>query len=205
MSYTKHDPYNLDNFGFRTGDLLLFRGNSCISFCIECCTQSKFSHCGLVIKDPKFTPDPINGLFLLESTGLESVNDVENKEIKFGVQLRDLKEVIRDYDGHVYWRQLDCKRGQDFHKKLVQAHSVAHNRPYDDGFDYIKALFDVHIGNVQNKTTFFCSALCAYVYCSLGLLSFETPWSIVTPKQLSSESNQLHWQNCILHEEVKIS
>lgn len=211
----RDNEMKFDDIPFATGDLLLFhgktKGGNCLmdmlSGLIEGCTHSKFSHSGIVIKDPKFTPQPLEGLYLLESTGLEDVKDVENKEIKFGVQLRNLREVIQNYDGVVYWRQIICERDQTFYKKLAQAHSVVHNRPYDDGFDYIKAAFDWHIGNVQKKKTFFCSALCAYVYVCLEFLPATTPWSIITPSDLSTEpkrSIELDWSNCQIKNEVKV-
>lgn len=216
--YEEHlDTMNYSDIPFRTGDLILFHGNVCkgrekcflklLSCCIECCTRSQFSHSGIVIKNPEFTSPPLRGLYLLESTGLENVRDVENNEIKFGVQLRKLDEVLRDYNGTAYWRQLICDRTHFFYRRLAQAHSVVHNRPYDDGLDYIKALFDDEVGNVQKKKTFFCSSLCAYVYVALGFLPRDTPWSIVTPKDLSTEPNRkidLVWRNCRVHDEVRI-
>ena len=38
---------------------------------------------------------------------------------------------------------------------MIKAQSIAHNRPYDmDLIDWIKAAFNVHIGNEQNKKDF---------------------------------------------------
>lgn len=207
---------NYADIPFDTGDIILFHGTttgsncftSLLSAAIERCTHSQFSHVGIVIKDPTFTPEPLQGLYLLESTGLENVPDVEDKQIKFGVQLRDLKQVISHYDGRVYWRKLDCDRNQGFYKILSQAHSVVHNRPYDDGVDYLKALFNWHHGDLQKENTFFCSALVTFLYVAWEFLPRETPWSIVTPKQLSSEPGKtftLDWQNCTLHDEVEIT
>jgi hypothetical protein len=178
-----------------------------LSGAIEKCTKSNYSHAGIVIVDPKFTPEPMKGLFILESTGLEEVKDVEDHQVKFGVQLRNLEEVVKNYDGKVYWRQLQCKRSDLFYDKLAAAHSVVHNRPYDDGFDYVKALFNWHIGDVQKEKTFFCSALVAFVYVTWGFLPRDTPWSIVTPHDLSEEKNRpikLEWQNCALNEAIEI-
>ena len=206
---------NYNNIPFDTGDIILFHGatyggncfSNFLSCAIETCTRSNYSHCGIVIKDPTFTPEPLKGLYILESTGLEHVPDGVDDEDKFGVQLRDLREVIRNYDGKVYWRRLSCNRTPDFYKKLASAHSIVHNRPYDAGFDYLKALFNWHIGDLQKENTFFCSALVAFMYVAWNLLPRETPWSIITPTDLSEEKHRLvklDWQNCELYKAVQI-
>ena len=191
---------NYNDVPFSTGDIILFSGSVCgtkkcfshfLSCVIKTCTQSKYSHCGIVIKNPLCTPEPLDGLYILESTGLENIPDATDNKIKFGVQLRKLDEVIDNYDGKVYWRQVDCDRNQTFYKKLATAYSVVYNKPYDLGFEYIKALFELDVGSLQNKKTFVCSALVAFILVSLGLLPSDTKWSIVTPKELSSYSNKL--------------
>ena len=197
---------NYSDIPFDTGDLILFHGatigcnpfTNFLSFAIERCTRSKFSHSGIVIKDPEFTPEPLQGLYLLESTGLEDIPDVEDSIAKFGVQLRKLDEVIRNYDGKVFWRKLECKRDDNFYDLLAKAHSVVHNRPYDDGVNYLKALFHWRHGDIQEETTFFCSALCAFIYVALEKLPQDTPWSIVTPHDLSTESKRssIRWVFC---------
>ncbi len=200
---------------FQTGDILLFNGNTSggnclinmLSCCIKFCTSSKFSHCGIVIKDPDFFNEPKKGLYILESTGLEEIPDIENNEHKFGVQLRELIPVIRNYKGTVFYRKLTCIRDKLFYRRLRSAHSVVHNRPYDAGIDYIKALFDEEVGDLQKKDTFFCSALVSYIYVSLGLLPFSTPWSIITPHDLSTEPHRpiyLHFENCTVDPEIQI-
>ena len=206
---------NYRDIPFETGDILLFHGTTSGSNCfmnflsgaIEYLTHSKYSHCGIVVKDPDFTPKPLKGLYILESTGLEDVKDVEDEQIKFGVQLRELEEVINDYDGEVFWRRLNCKRDVNFYQKLSVAHNIVHNRFYDDGFDYIKAAFNWHIGDLHKKKTFFCSALVAFIFVCVEFLPQDTPWSIVTPHELSLEKDQpvhLKWINCTLDPVVQI-
>ena len=62
---------NFNDIPFDTGDIILFHGAVCgrgncgshfLSCLIETCTRSSFSHCGVVIKDPTFTPEPLKGL-----------------------------------------------------------------------------------------------------------------------------------------------
>lgn len=188
---------------FETGDIILFFGSwwkSPLSCLIEFFTLSKYSHIGIVIKNPNFTPEPLNGLYLLESTGIEQP-DSENKEPKFGVQLQPLKERLETYSGRIYYRKLNCDRNAIFYSRLTQAHSVVHNLPYDCGLDYIKAAFHLEVGNLQNKRTFFCSALVAFIYVSWGFLSKDTEWSLVRPVDLAERRK---WNNCEVELPIEI-
>jgi hypothetical protein len=216
---------HFDDIDFDTGDILLFHENLCccrclpkncftrcltgfLDGCIDCCSDSIYNHAALVIKDPNFGPRPLKGLYVWESTGLEHVRDVEDRRIKFGVQLRRLDEVLRDYDGDVYIRRLSCVRDEQFYQNLKYAHSVAHNEMYDiDPIDWIRALFNIHQGNLQRRDTFYCSALVAFVYTSLGLMPKGTPWTIVRPADLGTESSHrsnIQFIKCELASELKI-
>ncbi len=74
-----------------TGDLLLFKETWWFSRLIQYFTNSKYSHCGIIIKDPSFTDIPLQGLYLLESTGFLKTKDAEDNVSKFGVQLTPYK------------------------------------------------------------------------------------------------------------------
>ena len=52
-----------------TGDLILFQQNWWLGNLISYFTNSEYSHCGVIIKDPDFGPEPLKGIYLLESTG----------------------------------------------------------------------------------------------------------------------------------------
>jgi hypothetical protein len=189
-----------------SGDLLLFEPSLSLLEFTSCCvskwTNSKFGHSGIVLKNPTFTIEPLQGLYVLESTGLDTIPDSEDNTIKFGVQIRKLEEVIKDYNGQIWVRKLRCKRDEKFEKSLAAVHSAIYNKPYDYGFDYIKAALKLQIGNLQKTNKFFCSALCAFVYVGIGTLPIDTDWSIVTPKDLGSEPKEerdlvLIWLNPI--------
>ena len=112
-------------------------------------------------------------------------------------------------DGEVYWRKLNCTRDNRFYEKLAEAHNVVHNRPYDViPTDWLKAALHINKGNTQKKKTFWCSALVAYIYVCWGFLDNNTPWTLVSPKMLGTESPdnyELKFDNCTLESEVKIS
>ena len=179
---------DLSKFNFETGDIILFNERkSIISKLIDFFTYSEFSHIGIVIKDPTFTPEPLKGLYLLESTGVKDGIDVEDNEKKIGVQLRKLDDVISLYDGDIIWRHLNCERNDEFYENINKFHSLVHNKTYDfNPIDWIKSLFDLNYGNVQKESCFFCSALVSFFYTSLKLLPKDTNWSIIRPCDFSS-------------------
>tara|TARA_B100000927_G_scaffold277283_1_gene258765 strand:- start:999 stop:1706 length:708 start_codon:yes stop_codon:yes gene_type:complete len=200
---------------FKTGDVLLFEHKANVSSWSEAMmsfldggiswfTQSKYSHVGIVVRDPEFTNPKLKGLFLLESNK-EDIPDAENNEIKFGAEIIDLNYIIKNYNGRIYWRQLECDRGEKFTELFANAHSIIHNRPYDLIItDWISAAFGLDNRNPQRTKTFWCSALVAFIYTQLGLLSPETKWTMVTPKMFGTERQRspMRFLNCKLKGEV---
>jgi len=192
-----------------TGDIILLKEKWWFSRLIEYFTSSKYSHCGIIIKNPNFTAIPLEGLYLLESTGFLKTKDAEDNENKFGVQLTPLQDVF-DRGAKVYWRKLFCERDDNFYDTLKIVHSVVHNKPYDDKpLDWIKAKFHLKFGNLQNKKRFFCSALCAFVYTTLGFLPAHTNWTTIAPCQFGTEEHTdflpLKFINCVVDREEFIS
>lgn len=204
-----------ERYDFQTGDLILFQHtydwknlkdllfntmDSVISFF----TRSKYTHTGIIIKDPSWRPD-LKGYFFLESNW-EFYKESEDNEIKIGVELVPLKRILSDNRlNRLFYRKLECTRDEDFYERLNKAQSVTHNRPYDTNLiDWFKAAFQIHLGNERNRRRFWCSALVAYMYVQLRVLDETLEWSIVSPKQLGTEnkSQMLHFQNCIMRPEI---
>ena len=91
---------------FDTGDILLFGSKkSKLSELIEWWCDSKWSHVGIILKDPKFIDYKLKGYYLLES-GYEDFVDAEDHIKKYGVQIVPLEKVFQEYNGYIYWRQL---------------------------------------------------------------------------------------------------
>ena len=205
----------------QTGDLLLFHHEndckncfnavfSCFTGLIECCTDSKFSHVAIVIRDPTFTDPPMKGLYVLESS-FETFRDAVDHKYKFGVELEDYDKVINSAKQHetIYWRKLNCARDANFYNLLNDAYNIVKDKPYDVfPKDWINALIhkkDASDGQVTSR--FFCSALVAYVYFYWGFLPDTVEWTLVTPKMLSSEPHdnyKLHFKNCKVSPEIQI-
>lgn len=147
-------------------------------------------------------------VLMIQSGYEESATDVEDGKRKFGVQITHLdKEYIENYNGNLYWRPLlhseslnsffDNEENQKImNKALKETHHIIHNKPYDiHPLDFLKAGFDIEIGNNQITDRFFCSALVAYLYYKMGFLpepkDIHKGWDLVTPKMWSSDANRI--------------
>lgn len=208
-----------------TGDILLFHHKneskycykcffSCVTGLIECCTESQFSHVAIIIRDPQFTDPPLKGLYVMQPS-FESFPYAEDKKYKFGVELEEFNKVIASAQPHdqIYWRKLQCNRDRNFYQLLKEAHQELHNKPYDFyPEDFINTLIHKQGGdgdNSQQTSSFFSSALVAYIYVQWGFLPYTTQWSRVTPKMFGSknsgsESYKLVFKNCRVYPEIQI-
>lgn len=189
----------------QTGDMILFNGNYFLSRIIEYITGSIYSHTAIIIKNPNFLGEQYQGTYIIES-GYEDKKDVENNRYKFGVQLTNFEELLKNYNGKIYVRKLICERNQDFYQKIIDFHSDVHNLPYDlNPIDWFKAKFNIDIGNIQKINTFWCSALTSYFYVKLGFLNNNIPWTLIKPQDLSSSSNTLTFIHCTLSDDTIIN
>ena len=188
-----------------TGDIILFSGNYIVSKAIELVTDCVYSHVAIIIKNPKFINKELeDGLYIIES-GAENINDPENNRKKYGVQLTKLDYIIKNYDGEIYYRKLNCIRDTNFYTNIYNIHSDIHNLPYDDNIlDLFKGEFNINIGNTQKKNTFWCSALVAFIYVKLNFLDSSTPWTIIKPFDFSDKSKNLLFKNCTIEKEILI-
>jgi hypothetical protein len=192
-----------------TGDIILFRGNSWLSYLLQWIGRSRYSHVGMIIKNPSFINNSLpDGLYLLES-GWNSIPDSEDHTIKTGVQLHLLSDILKECQpGSVYVRRISCQRNPTFYEKLDTIHQTIHNRPYDMNlWDWIRAAYHLDIdGSIapsSSATTkqFWCSALIAYVFDKLDLIE-PVNWSVVTPRDFSLWSTRLQFRCTISQEEL---
>ena len=194
----------------QTGDIILFSGNYWYSNIIKYFEKSKYSHVGMVLKDPTFIKGVDKGLYFIES-GYEGMKDVEDHEKKFGVQINKLEDVIKqnlEEGSSVYYRKLvldDESKRKNFMKIMEKTHKIVHGKPYDIKIkDWIKAeialeenSYEHFKGAMYKKTsTFWCSALVTYLYSQLGLVDKDIPWTIVAPKEFSEKGTLLKLIDC---------
>lgn len=184
-----------------TGDILLFGSRKYwISRLIEWYGHSKWSHVGIVLKDPVYINPLLKGLYLLES-GAEDMPDVVDHVHKYGVQIVPLEEKIEEYNGYVHWRKLDADI-DDLDYKMLSIYISVHDRPYDLSFyDLLttKMNVDLKVHKYKNPIMnwlrtdhrridqFFCSALVGYIYTELELINKNTQWTECRPSYFSQE------------------
>lgn len=189
--------YDISNF--ETGDIILFNGYYGMSKIIETFTGNRWSHVGMVIKDPDFLfrehdetkNEPIKGIFLYEADGIY-LNDIDSGQKLFGVQLIDLQQKINVYQGNVSYRKLYWhKKSSEIHNILETVYNTTYHKPYDwyildliEPKIYKKYWFVDQLLEKQGRRTdsFFCSSFIAYIYTQLGLLDKKTNWSLIYPQ-----------------------
>jgi hypothetical protein len=196
----------------QTGDLLLFRGNAWISRILEYMGKSKYSHVGMIIKNPSFiNPDLEDGLYVWDSSW-GSTPDSEDNVYRYGVQMHKLDDIIELYPKNsIYVRNVRADRDEDFYKKFKAIHDIVYRKPYDlHIMDWIAALENIKtplaINSIwKNTDHFWCSAFVAFVLTRIGFLEYTTDWSIVRPCDLSSQSSYLNWTDTVYDKDTYIS
>lgn len=204
----------INKYDFETGDLLLFSHNdncsnlcnSLFTFftdCIKCCTKSPWSHSAIIVKNPSWRKD-LKGYYVLQSS-YETFPDAEDQELKLGVELVSMQKLFENYNGKIYCRFIKCNRDQIFYDNLEKAHSVVHNRPYDiNPYDWYRAAYKIYKGPTHRLKTFWCAALVSYIYVQLGLFEKQTPWTLISPYDLSSESKYPKFNKCYISNEIRL-
>lgn len=181
-----------------TGDILLmnYTGNGFFgitSSFVKFFTQSEYSHCGIILKDPTFINSSLKGYYVWESS-FEGTPDAEDGNIKLGVQIIPLQQVLDNYkqNGYVYVRKLKGNNRVLFNKtNFKKIHRIVSNKPYDLNVkDWVNALVN-YDAEPQKTDRFWCSALVGLVLTKLGVLEEHTDWSILRPSDFGSEKENL--------------
>lgn len=191
----------------QTGDLILFRGTSWISTVLEYVGKSKYSHVGIIIKNPRFLNENLeDGLYLLDSSFGYSPDEEDNK-IKYGVQLHKFDDILALYSpGSTFVRKITAVRDQAFYDNLARIHKDVYNKPYDLHLcDWIEAKLNMETPIPVNPLwrwtgRFWCSALVSYIYCELGWIS-ECNWGLIAPREYSKDATGQIVFTCIISDE----
>ena len=124
---------------------------------------------------------------------------------KIGVEIVSLDELIQKCGSiKLYYRKLVLNRGFILDEKILEkVHYTVHNKPYDIvPKDWIEA-FLKYDSRPQKRDRFWCSALTGFIYTELGLLPYNTDWSIMRPNDFSTERKDLPLINAKLEPEVE--
>lgn len=195
----------------KTGDIILFDAQNkgpffwIVDKLIKLFTSSKYTHIGMILKDPIYFNEKLEGLYVWES-GWEGIPDPQDDKIKLGVQITPLEEMIDKFPGQIYIRKIECDLetySNTFNDiNLKKIHEIVHNKPYDlNPLDWIKALFRSH--DKEYKTnTFWCSAFVGFIYNQLGIIDKDIDWTLLRPSDFSLEDNENHIE---LNENYKLS
>jgi hypothetical protein len=141
----------------KCGDLILFSGNSNTSFLIELSTLSRWSHVGMILKDPG-----TNKLYIYDATTSTG-----------HVTLSPLKEKLLNYDGYFKIRKLRTKLSDKTELAMWDFMNRTVNIPFENNkFDMLNAgvyywtykipfmpiAFEL-FGKTEDDRTFFCTEL----------------------------------------------
>lgn len=182
----------------QTGDILLFNEypRKCmfwwIDWCIRWCTNSPYSHAGLVIVDPEWAPQ---GTYVWDSS--KHVHpDPQDKKIKFGIALVKLEDYLNDIDGRQQLYKRSPKDPEVYKRFTPEKLRELHDRVYGKHYDlnprhWLAGL--VHSLIPRSTKEFFCSAFVSYALTEIGVLHADTDWTVVSPAMLSANCDRLDW------------
>lgn len=184
-----------------TGDILLFHGKAVVSCCIEFFSRSKYSHIGMILKDPYYIDEKLEGLYLWQS-GKEDFPDAEDNMFIYGVQISPLEDVIRDYGiENCYVRFLNNHIPINF-KDIQDIHNTVHHIPYDlNPIDWLEAgVYELESHNDKKKLinkkkaktpkSVWCSALIGYIFYRLNLIN-NPNWKLLSPEDWSCKKDKI--------------
>lgn len=160
--------YNVANL--KTGDIILFSGTCFISQVIKFCTNSKWSHVGMIINDPDHHTPLI----------YESSHD-------HGVQLVPFNERRRAFAGDMALRRLKCSLSDNDLYRLRMFRHYIKGAPFEKNrLQMLASVFQWRfLPNREDLSSVFCSELIAQCYQEMLLLGQDLASNKYTPASFS--------------------
>lgn len=159
-------------------------------------THSDYVHVGIIVKNPEFTETPLTGTYLWESS-YEGTPDPQDGEVKLGVQLTRIEDIIKNYNNAKFYVRKFNDYSSFTTENLLKIHKVVYDKPYDlNPTDWVKALFQKN-NTPQKISSFWCSAFVGYVLTKLNILNENTDWTIMRPCDLALDGENLKWSGSI--------
>lgn len=182
-----------------SGDILLFDEHPsnpcfrCFTDCIKYCTNSHYSHCALVLRDPLGK----KGLYVWESSFHPgTIDPLDGKSSKFGVQVTPLEHYTKTYPGsvNIYVRKRARTAATITNKFITKIRATVHDKPYDIWpEDWVLAW--IRKGPAATTKRFWCSAFVAYILSQHNDIACPN-WSMVRAQDFSISCYQppFRWQ-----------
>jgi len=158
-----------------TGDMLLFSGRAFGSRVIQLASRSKYSHVGVVLRDPQ-----LDIVYCWDSTSLGRTRN--------GPGITPLSDMLVAYKGKVYLRRLHCERTPERLRALAYYRHEIAGRPYErHPLQLARSLFDLFPWdrNKPDLSSIFCSEHVAELYIRWCLLPPQPPSNEYTPVDLA--------------------
>jgi hypothetical protein len=142
---------------------------------------------------------------------MNNTPDIEDNQYKIGVQIHRLEDILKEYPkGSVYIRHIIVDRNELFYEKLSEIHKEIHNKPYDiNPYDWLCAKLNIispfkEDNKFRKTTSFWCSALLSYIYCKLDWIDDTINWSLMGPREFSSDEGKEIKFKCMIGLEKNI-
>lgn len=181
------EKYPDTDLHLHTGDILLFGVNGCLSHLIAQALDSHWTHVAMVLQNPVFLNPQWVGTYVIQATVILA----PGRESVFGVEVVPLANVLGTHR-MVALRRLEGERPLGWEAPLGPLYQNMRDASFDlDPRRWLPALLSHWIGPTFQHwvhqetdavpTSFFCSSLVGFLYCKLGLLPPDHPWSVMTP------------------------
>tara|TARA_Y100000994_G_scaffold146985_2_gene120257 strand:+ start:7867 stop:8481 length:615 start_codon:yes stop_codon:yes gene_type:complete len=203
----------MDKYNFNTGDILLCIGkknrggiiNNLYCFIddiIQYFSNSIYTHCGIILKDPMINDIKMKGIYVWESSLV--YNYVDSPGYKPGVKVVPVEEFIEKYNGYIDYRKIKLNH-IIYESAINKINETVKNKPYDIvPYHWLEAAFHIDL-TPQRTDRFWCSALLGYVFVKLELLPKKVDWSILSPGEFSSCGDlEKKYINCSFEKELRI-
>jgi len=196
---------------FETGDIILFSNNYSLwdittwpSFIVEYFSNSKYSHIGMILKDPTWLNKKLTGIYLWESVPDNTIDPQDNKK-KLGVKLTPITEIFKSKTEKLFLRKLINKKNKLNPEVLQKIHESVYDKPYDlNIIDWIDVYYKIQL-NKPTIDRFFCSAFIGFIYYQSNIINKNINWDLLKPEDFAPEGKYIIWNNTFLGDLIPLN
>lgn len=168
----------------KTGDIILFSGTCFVSRVIKFFTGSRWSHIGMIVKDPDY-PYPL----IYESSHYTGIMGLDIGRKTSGVQILPFNERRRTFAGDMALRRLeyDLSDNELYRLRIFRIYMVG--KPFEEDRLQMLAASRMFkfLPSREDLSSVFCSELIAQCYQEMGLLGQDLPSNKFSPPDFSDE------------------